>query len=117
MMELTGKVKLVSETQTFDSGFTKREFVVTTNEQYPQDIKLELIKDKTSLIDKIAPGSDVKVSFNIRGNEYNGKYFVNLQAWKIDILEAGSVQASAASAPSGESLNGTLPAADDDLPF
>ncbi len=116
-MELTGKVKLISETQTFDSGFPKREFVVTTNEQYPQDIKLELIKDKTSLVDNIAPGSEVKVSFNIRGNEYNGKYFVNLQAWKIDTIEAGSAQASAASAPSGGSLNGTLPAADDDLPF
>ncbi|HET6243494.1 MAG: DUF3127 domain-containing protein [Bacteroidetes bacterium] len=116
-MELTGKVKLVSDVQTFDSGFTKREFVVTTNEQYPQDIKLEVIKDKCSLLDRVTPGSEVKVAFNLRGNEFNGKYFVNLQAWKIDAVDASSAQAAAASSGSGESLNGTLPPADDDLPF
>ena len=36
-MEVTGKIKLINETQTFGaSGFRKRELVVTTNEQYPQ---------------------------------------------------------------------------------
>ena len=68
--------------QSWDSGFTK-EFVITTNEQYPQDVKLECIKDKTNLLDGLAEGDEVEVSFNIRGNEYNGKYYVNLQAWKL----------------------------------
>lgn len=83
-MELTGKVKVIMDQQTFDSGFTKREFVVTTQEQYPQDIKLECIKDKCSLLDSLNPGDEVKVQFNLRGNEYQGKYYVNLQAWKVD---------------------------------
>jgi hypothetical protein len=113
-MDLTGKIKLVSSIQTFDSGFTKREFVVTTNEQYPQDIKLEFVKDKCSLLDKYSSGSDVKVSFNLRGNEFNGKYFVNLQAWKIEPLEGASESpAQTYSAPAEPSL----PAAGDDLPF
>jgi hypothetical protein len=82
--ELSGKLKVVMETQTFGSGFTKREFVVTTEEQYPQEIKFELIKEKTSAVDSYRPGDRVKVSFNLRGNEYNGKYFTNLQAWRIE---------------------------------
>jgi len=82
-MEVTGTIKLIEETQTFESGFSKREFVVTTSEQYPQDIKLEFTKDKCSILDKYKEGQDVTVGFNLRGNEYNGKYYVNLQAWKI----------------------------------
>ena len=45
-LELTGKVKMLLEKQTFSSGFEKREFVITTQEQYPQDVKFECIKDK-----------------------------------------------------------------------
>jgi hypothetical protein len=82
-LKINGKVKVVMETETFDSGFSKREFVVTTDDKYPQEVKFELIKDQTSMIDSYTVGSDVEVSFNLRGNEYNGRYFVNLQAWKI----------------------------------
>ena len=39
-LKLTGKVKLVLDLQSWDSGFTKREFVISTNEQYPQDLSL-----------------------------------------------------------------------------
>ena len=41
-MEIIGKVKLIRDEQSFASGFTKREFVITTEEQYPQDIQFEL---------------------------------------------------------------------------
>jgi hypothetical protein len=83
-MEVSGKIKLIYDEQSFSSGFTKREFVVTTQEQYPQDLKFECVKDKTAMLNGLQPGADVTVHFNLRGNEYNGKYYVNLQAWKID---------------------------------
>ncbi|MBA3900576.1 MAG: DUF3127 domain-containing protein [Bacteroidetes bacterium] len=113
-MDVTGKIKLISSTQTFDSGFSKREFVITTTEQYPQDIKLEVIKDKCSILDKYAVGSDVNVSFNLRGNEFNGKYYVNLQAWKIEPLEGAAQNQSE---PASASSDPIIPQADDDLPF
>ena len=37
-MELQGKVKKIGETQTFASGFQKRELVLETDEQYKEDI-------------------------------------------------------------------------------
>lgn len=82
--QLSGRIKTVMDQVTFPSGFTKREFVVTTDDKFPQDIKLELIKDKCALVDGFAPGEEITVSFNIRGNENNARYYVNLQAWKID---------------------------------
>ena len=82
--QLSGRIKTIMDQVTFPSGFTKREFVVTTEDKFPQDIKLELIKDKCSLIDGYAANEEVTVSFNIRGNENNGRYYVNLQAWKVD---------------------------------
>ena len=82
-MEVVGIIKVINQTQTFESGFQKREIVVTTLDDFPQDIKLEFIKDKCSILDKYELGQSVTVGFNLRGNEYKGKYFVNLQAWKI----------------------------------
>ncbi|MDP4626038.1 MAG: DUF3127 domain-containing protein [Akkermansiaceae bacterium] len=84
MYEATGKIKLISDTQTFPSGFSKREFVVTTaHDKYPQDIKFEVVKDKCSILDSYKEGQDVVVNFDVRGNEYNGKYYVNLACWKL----------------------------------
>jgi single-strand DNA-binding protein len=82
--ELKGKVKLVMEPMTFGSGFTKREFVVTVEDgKFPQDICFETVKDKTTMLDGLSEGEMVTVSFDIRGREYNGRYFNNLQAWKV----------------------------------
>ncbi|MEX2590107.1 MAG: DUF3127 domain-containing protein [Chitinophagales bacterium] len=82
--EVSGRIVKIFDTQVFNSGFQKREFVVETQEQYPQPIKLEFFKDKCSVLDKYNEGDQVNVSFNLRGNEYNEKFFVNLQAWKME---------------------------------
>jgi hypothetical protein len=82
--ELTGKIKLIQDPKTFDSGFTKREMVVIVEDgKYPQEINLEFVQDKVALLDSLQPGQNVTVSFDIRGREYNGRYFNNLQGWKV----------------------------------
>ncbi|MFN0125916.1 MAG: DUF3127 domain-containing protein [Verrucomicrobiales bacterium] len=91
--ELEGTLKEVFETKTFGKGFTKREFVITSSkgpdDRYPQHIKLTLIKDKVGLVDRFKPGQRLKVTFDIRGNESNGRYYVDLQAWKIESGDGG----------------------------
>jgi translation initiation factor IF-3 len=85
MYELSGTVKEIFEEQTFASGFNKREFVVTsTADKFPQDIKFECLKDKVELVNKLNKGDQVKVTFDINGREWQGKYFVNLAAWKVE---------------------------------
>ena len=106
--EMNGTVKVVMDLVTFDSGFTKREFVITTKDQWPQDVKFETVKEKTSLVDNLSPGQEVTVHFDIRGNEWKDRYFVNLSAWRIQTEDAG-----AGSAPAPE---GDLPPLDTDAP-
>ena len=108
--ELDWRIKVIFDTQTFDSWFTKREFVVTTPGEYPQDIKFELIKDKVEILNSFSDGEDVKVSFNIRWNEYNGKYFVSLPAWKVEKSNWESSSNESYNAPSNKQES-------DDLPF
>ncbi len=85
MYELTGIVKVILEEKTFGNGFNVREFVITTDaDKYPQDICLQCVKEKVELVDRLKVGDSVKVSFDLRGREYQDRYFVNLNAWKIE---------------------------------
>ena len=89
MYELNGTVKKIFDEKTFSSGFNVREFVVTSDaEKFPQDICFQCVKEKTELIAKLKEGDKVKVFFDLRGREYQGRYFVNLNAWKIDYSAA-----------------------------
>ncbi|WCO01413.1 DUF3127 domain-containing protein [Psychroserpens ponticola] len=95
-MEVQGKVKMISETQTFGSnGFRKRELVVTTEEQYPQHILIEFVQDKTDLLNNYQVGQGVKVNINLRGREWvnpqgETKYFNSVQGWRIENLQANA---------------------------
>ena len=84
--EHTGTVKEIFDTQTFPSGFSKREFVIITDERFPQEIKFDCLKEKADLLNQFKKGDMVRVSFDIRGREYNGRYFVDLSVWKIESL-------------------------------
>ena len=116
--ELKGKVKVIMDEQRFDSGFYKREFVVSTAEQYPQDIKFELMKEKVEMLNGIAVGDPVSVKFDVRGREWNGNYYVNLSAWKLeaDGATSGAAAPQAAPLPSAEPID-LSSEDDDDLPF
>ena len=111
--ELTGRIKLIQDEQTFASGFTKREMVVTVDDgRYPQDINLEFVRDKISLLDDLQPGQEVTVSFDIRGREHNGRYYNNLQGWKVVPAES---DAPGAAPPAY--VDEAPPVEDDDIPF
>jgi len=125
MYDASGKIKLISDTQTFPSGFSKREFVVTTaDSKYPQDLKFEVVKDKCAILDNYKEGQDVQVNFDIRGNEYNGKYYVNLSCWKLAAAGGGgggsdeySQEVPVAAEPSPSDLRNENDFDDDDIPF
>lgn len=118
--DMTGIVKLVMEQQSFDSGFTKREFVVTTeDDRYPQEIKFECVKDKVSLLDNVQSGHRVKVTFDLRGNEYNDRYYVNLTAWRVESAGDSGGAAEGTATTDGPSLDERQPPGEEilDAPF
>lgn len=128
--ELEGTVKVINEVQSFASGFTKREFVVEVEDgKFPQSIKFECVKEKTAMVDDYQVGDSVKVFFDIRGNEYNGKFYVNLNAWKLEKPGAGGSGSRGGSRqaappaygddgpPLSEAPGGYGKESDDDIPF
>jgi len=111
--ELTGKIKLIQEPMTFDSGFTKREMVVIVEDgKYPQEINLEFVQDKVALLDALRPGQEVTVTFDIRGREYKGRYFNNLQGWKVVTVGNGM-----GTSPEDPYFPTPSDFGDDDIPF
>lgn len=122
--EASGTIKLINDTQTFPSGFSKREFVITTeHDKYPQDLKFEVVKDRCSMLDEFSVGQKVQLNFDIRGNEYKDRYYVNLACWKIQAAEGGD---AAAGAPAASASSSPEPSPaelrkeddfDDDIPF
>lgn len=97
--------------------WSKREFVIETEEQFPRKVCFTLFGDKTSLINNLTVGETVDVSFNVESREYNGKWFHNINAWKID--KPAENQSSAAGVPE-YSIDDIPPEADEngnDLPF
>ena len=131
MFKLTGTVKVVNPTQVISEKFSKREFVIETQDQYPQLVMFQATQDKCSLLDNVQVSSQVEVSFNLKGREWTSpagevKYFNTLEAWRIE--KVGQSNAMPAGGPSAMSLGSDpIPTAttsavasneeEDDLPF
>ncbi len=113
-MQLTAKLVQVLPLQT-GSGkngqWKKQEIVVETESQFPKKVCVSIWGDK---IDErqLQPGNVLKIDFDLESREYNGRWYTDVKAWKIEL--AGSPQQSTTSRQT------PAPAADDDddgLPF
>jgi hypothetical protein len=126
-LELTGTLVKFYETKSFPSGFSIQEFVVRTDERYPQEILVQAAKEKIDVLKNFKENDVVKVKFNLRGREYNGRHFVSLDMWTMDIAAAGSTSASNPSTMGNSAAPAPAPmmndnpsnndADGDDLPF
>ncbi|MCB9052985.1 MAG: DUF3127 domain-containing protein [Lewinellaceae bacterium] len=120
--EVDGKLHKKYETENKTDSFQAREFVLLVESgNYPQYVKFQLVQDRCALLDPFEEGEEMKVHFDLRGREWQGKYFTNLNAWRLEKASAGS----APPPPAADSGGGFFPsadnepadAADDDLPF
>ncbi len=120
-MEITGKIKVLNDTQNIgDNGFRKREVVITTEDQYLQHILVEFIQDKCDLLDGYSVGQDVKININLRGREWVNpegvaKYFNAIQGWRIELLN--SEQPTSTNISKLESASFINDEPENDLPF
>lgn len=85
----------------------KQSFVIDTGEEYDNIICFDVFGqdkvDKLNQYNKV--GDVVDVKFNIKCNEYEGKYFVNLQAWSIFKAEGAVPEASAPNASAQKKIS------------
>ncbi len=136
-MELEGRIarKLNVQTGTSARGsWSKQEFILEYQEgNFPSQVCMNVWgDDKVRDLDKYQVGDKVKVSFNLSSREYNGRWYTDVRAWRIEpagaaapAYEAPAPYAPAPSAaPSAPFQSAPLPSADDmstplddDLPF
>ena len=83
-LKVTGKVVHVGEIETVSDKFKKRIIAVETSGEYPQKVAVEFTQDKCELLDKYSVNEEITIYFNLRGREWNGKYFTNLNGWRIE---------------------------------
>jgi len=82
-MEITGTIKVLGNSEKVSDKLTKMQVVVTTNEQYPQDIAIDFLNDKIDTLKNFKVGDKVIIGINLRGREYNGKYYNNIVGWRV----------------------------------
>ena len=125
-LQVTGKIKEILEKQTGTSKdgkeWIKQQFVLDNNEKYNNIFCFEVFgQEKVDNLNKFNKvGDTVNVEFNVSTNEWKGKYYTSLSAWKIikvdlsdDKMQNAVDIIDSAFPPLDEPLN----EADDDLPF
>lgn len=117
-MELSGKVHFIGQQIQVSETFCKRELVVKTDEQYPQFVSVNFIKDKCDLLNGLTLGQEVTVGINLRGREWTNpqgevKYFNDIQGWSI---KAGAVDNTTVNEPVFETTS-VINQPENDLPF
>lgn len=78
----------IGELREFESGFKVVEFVVKTDDEYPQFLTVQSIKEKAdNLLKYNKVGDRVDLSINLRGRKYENdgvvKYFNSIEAWAV----------------------------------
>jgi hypothetical protein len=127
-LDVIGKIIQVMDpvrgTSKAGKDWVKQEFILETQETYPKKICIGMMGEKTNEISKYRVEDMVKVHLNIESREYNGKWYTNINAWKIEQAgtnpNAGTSAAPASSMGAEPEVNygSSMPdASGDELPF
>lgn len=122
-LEVTGKLIQKLDVQSgigkTGTSWQKQEFVIETIEQYPRKICANLWGDKIDILSSINIGDTVVMSFNLESREFNGRWYTDVRAWKIEKQGVQSPPAPDSGNNAFEPFDGTFTdeGIQDDLPF
>jgi hypothetical protein len=119
MFKFKGIAYKVGNVETISDKFRKREFIVTDGaDQYPQYIPFTFVNDKCDLLESIAEGQEVEVSFSLKGREWTSpqgqvKYFSTIEGFAVTTTSTPAFAPQAAPSAPGSGHTDDQ----DDLPF
>jgi len=117
-MQLTAKLiqLLPLQTGTGKNGqWKKQDIILETDGQYPKKICVSVWGDKINE-NQLQVGSQLAISFDIESREYNGRWYTDVKAWKIEA--AGAAKNDSPGAADGqEYFDGGQMENKEDLPF
>jgi len=117
-MELTGKIFQVLQIQTGqgkNGPWQKQEFVIETADQFSKKVCFSLWGEKINDLKNLEKGTMVKVQFSLESREYNGRWYTDARAYRIE--PAGTQPESPENAPPPFMEPADLSPKEDDLPF
>lgn len=87
-LEIQGKLIQINPEQTgtgrTGNNWVKQDIIIETGDQYPKKVCITCWGDKAEMVKNLQPGTDLKVAIDIESREFNGKWYTNLKAWKIE---------------------------------
>jgi len=88
-LKIKGKITKIlnveSGTSKAGKDWKKQNFVIDTGKEYNPEVCFSMFgDDKLEILSKYKEGADVEVHFNVSSREFNGKYYHNLDCWRID---------------------------------
>lgn len=118
-MDVKGKVSQLLPLQTGmgkKGQWKKQEFIVETPGQYPKKVCLSIWGDKIEQFN-VAVGDQVSVSVDLESREYNGRWYTEARAWKIEKASSGGGSGTSAPPAQEEPFYSQETGGSDDLPF
>lgn len=122
-MEIQGRIVELLKLQSGEGRngtWRKQDYIIETPGQYPKKICFNLWGDKIDQFN-IAVGDEVKVQIDIESREYNGRWYTDVRAWKVEKAGAAAAPPPADEfVPPAEEDFTREPqggSAEDDLPF
>lgn len=123
-MELEGKIARKMNVQTGTSArgaWSKQEFVLEYQEgNYPSQVCMNVWgEDKVRDLDRYQVGDRVRISFNLSSREYNGRWYTDVRAWRIEPAAGAATPTPASPAPAAPmpTADDMMSPLEDDLPF
>ncbi|MBC7873853.1 MAG: DUF3127 domain-containing protein [Ferruginibacter sp.] len=116
-MQLTAKLiqLLPLQTGTGKNGqWKKQDIIVETEGQYPKKLCVSIWGDKINE-SQLQTGSTLDISFDIESREYNGRWYTDVKAWKIQA--GGTAKADSPGTDGQEYFDNGQMENKDDLPF
>jgi hypothetical protein len=86
-LEITGKLvtKLAQQSGQGKNGtWIKQDFIIETQEQFPKKVCISLWGEKAKELDNYAIGETMKAGINVESREFNGKWYTDVKAWRIE---------------------------------
>ena len=117
-MEIQGKViQILPEAsgQGRNGTWRKQEFILETPGQYPKKVCIVLWGDRIDEF-KLQVGEDVTASVDVESREFNGRWYTDVKAWKIDRDSQGTAPLPGTEEGDPGPSIGDIPT-DNDLPF
>jgi Domain of unknown function (DUF3127) len=113
-MQLTAKLiqLLPLQSGTGKNGpWKKQDIIVETDSSYPKKICISIWGDKIDE-NKLKPGNQLAIDFDIESREYNGKWYTDVKAWKVEVANNTSQDI-----PPNSTLSDSDAGNDEGLPF